>query len=100
MNKYELTVVLPGKATAAKKKDLLALIEKMVKALGGKVLASNDWGEKDLAYEIDGNPTGAFIYFDIELPAESASELDTKLKHEATIIRYLLVRAEKQKTAQ
>ncbi len=96
MQIYELTTVLPGKTTAARKKDLVSKIEKMVKAAEGKVLAKDDWGVKDLAYTIKKNVAGAYLYFDLELPSSFVSSLNDKLKVEDDIIRYLLVRQEKR----
>ena len=52
MQNYELTVVLSGKATEAKKKSLKEKIENIVKNFDGKVTNSFDWGKKELAYDI------------------------------------------------
>lgn len=92
MNKYELVVALPGGFTPAKKKTAGANIEKLVKTGGGTVSKVNDWGKLKLAYTIGKEETGIFILFDLELDAESAAQLNTKLNLEEGIIRYLLVR--------
>lgn len=92
MNKYELTVVLPGKATAAKKKSVTESIEKLAKILKGKVGKVDDWGVIDFAYLIKKNTQGAFLSFPLEIEASMVSQLDTKLRMEDNIIRYLIVR--------
>lgn len=94
MQNYELTIVLPGKATAAKKKDVIARIEKMVNALGGRLTKSDDWGVKDLAYKIAKNTQGAYLYFELEMSPASVSGFNEKIKMEGDIIRYLLVKHE------
>jgi small subunit ribosomal protein S6 len=95
MNKaYELTIVLDGKATSAKKKDASSRVEKMVKANGGGVLKADDWGTKDLAYPIGKSELGAYLYFDLEMPPAAAKEINEKLRLENDIIRYLLVTSE------
>jgi len=88
-----LTVVLPGGVTAAKKKSIQARIKKLITAAKGKIGKVEDWGEKDLAYKIAKNESGAFLHFPLELEAEAAKNLDRKLNLEEDIIRYLLVRA-------
>jgi small subunit ribosomal protein S6 len=95
MQNYELTIVLPGKVTPAKKKDVIARVEKIVKSVSGKITASDDWGVKDLAYTIKKNVAGAYIYFDLELPASTVAGVSEKVKLEDDIIRHLLVRKEK-----
>ncbi len=94
MKKYELTVVMAGNATSAQKKTLTATIEKIINVLEGKVLESNDWGEKELAYEISKNKTGQFINYVLELSDTAAKQLPEKIRLEDSIIRYLFVKAE------
>jgi small subunit ribosomal protein S6 len=95
MQKYELTIVLDGKATTAKQKAVKETIEKIVKILNGKIGAVEDWGEKQLAYKIGKSTTGIFIHFPLELETEFTKDLSTKLTMEGEIIRYLLIRKEK-----
>lgn len=92
MRKYELTVVLPEKATPAKKKAVSETIEKMVKVFKGKIEKSDDWGKLDLYYPIKKNNSGVFLFFQLELEPKSADSLDQKIKLEEDIIRHLLVR--------
>lgn len=92
MNNYELTVVLPGKASSAKKKAGKESIEKLIKILKGKITKFDDWGEKRLAYEIKKNTSGTFLHFQIELETGSAPEIDKKLRLDEEVIRYLLVK--------
>lgn len=95
MVNYELTVVLPGKSTPAKKKKVKADIEKLIKTFKGKVSKFDDWGEINLVYKIAKNETGIFLHFGLELDAESVKEIPAKLKTEEDIIRYLLIKNDK-----
>ncbi len=92
MRKYELTLVLDGKATSAKKKSVQEFIEKVVKTIKGKVGKIEEWGKKDLAYKIDKSTSGEFLTFPLELDVQSLKGIFLKLKSEEDIIRYLLVR--------
>ncbi len=96
MNSYELTVVLPGKVTTAKKKAVREKTEKMVKTLKGKVGKVEDWGEIELAYEINESSSGIYLHFPLELEAAVAKNINEKLKLEGDIIRYLLIRKDKK----
>jgi small subunit ribosomal protein S6 len=92
MQKYELTVVLDGKVTPAKKKSVRASLEKVIASLKGKIGTVEDWGEKPLAYKIGKSESGNLIFFPLELDADAAKELPLRLKQEETVLRHLLIR--------
>jgi small subunit ribosomal protein S6 len=91
MQKYELTLVLDGKASAAKKKSSTDLIEKVVAISKGKVGKVEDWGVKDLAFKIGKSTAGIYLYFPLELTPGSVKDLTAKIRANEDIIRYLLV---------
>lgn len=93
MRNYELTVVLPEKATPAKAKAVTSTIEKMVKVFKGKIAKKDNWGKLDLFYPIKKNKSGVFLHFQLELEPKSADSIDKKIKLEEDIIRHLLIRA-------
>jgi ribosomal protein S6 len=92
MNKYELTVILSGKATPAKIKSFKEKIEKIVDVTKGKIAKVDEWGKLDLAYEIKDNQTGNFLNFKIELESTNIKTFKDKLRTEEEIVRYLLIR--------
>lgn len=94
MRKYELTVVLDGKASVSKKKSVQELIAKVVAIAKGKVGKVEDWGVKDLAYKIGKSATGIYLYFPLELVSNSGKELANKLRANEEIIRYLIIKKE------
>ncbi len=96
MNNYELTIILAGGATAAKKKSTQASIEKIVKTFKGTLGKVDDWGDKDLFHKIKGSETGTFLHFQLELDTQSAKQISSKLNFEADVLRYLLVRKSKE----
>lgn len=97
MRKYELTVLLDGKATAAKKKSVKEKLDKLIEVNEGKLGTFEDWGEKDLAFPIKKSMSGIFLHFPLELNPDRAKNLSSKLKVEDEILRYLLVKNEEGK---
>ncbi|EKD96355.1 MAG: hypothetical protein ACD_24C00081G0002 [uncultured bacterium] len=100
MNTYELTVVLPDKATPAKSGSAKKLVTKLVEVLDGKVKNVEDWGTKDLFFDMKKKgagskktQTGTFLHFTLELKSETVKKLDEKIRLEDDFVRYLLVRA-------
>lgn len=92
MENYELTLVLPGSATNAKKKKIEGYVKKSVELNKGKIKSTEDWGKKELAYKIKKNDSGIFLFFILELASEAAKAISEKLRMEEEIIRYLLVK--------
>lgn len=95
MENYELTLVFDGKMTPAKRKTIVASVEKIIAVLKGKIGKVEEWGEKELAYQIGKSQSGYFIHYPLELEPNQVKALNLKLKMEDEIIRYLLVRKEK-----
>lgn len=95
MNKYELTVVLEGKGGSAKKKKVTESLEKIIKVLEGKIVESKDWGVKELAYKLAKSDTAYFLYFELELTSASVKQLNEKIRTDADIIRFLLIKKDK-----
>ncbi|MEK7525867.1 MAG: 30S ribosomal protein S6 [Patescibacteria group bacterium] len=92
MKNYELTIVLDGKASSAKKKAAQQKATSMVEAFKGKIGKVEDWGERELAYKIGKSETGHYIFIPLQMEAAGAKNLNDKLRLEEDLIRYLLVR--------
>jgi ribosomal protein S6 len=83
MEKYELTIVLDSKATAAKKKKVTETVEKIASLLKGKLGKVEDWGVKEEGY---------YLFFPLEIEKSSVKMIATKVSQEDDIKKYLLIR--------
>ena len=92
MNTYDLTIVLDGKTTPAKKKSYIQRLEKLIDTLEGKLGKINDMGSRDLAYQIGKSTTGLYLSFELKLTGEHARNLNDKLRIDEGLLRYLLIR--------
>ena len=95
MNKYELTLVLDGKAGAAKKKKVTETLEKTLKIFKGVISESKEWGAKELAYKLGKSTTGLYLYFELEMDPSAVKALNDKLRTDPDLIRFLLIRKDK-----
>lgn len=95
MNKYELTLVLDGKAGAAKVKKVTETLEKIITLFKGSIKESKELGVKKLAYKIGKSETGLYLLFELELDAKGTKTLNDKLRVDSDLIRYLLIKKEK-----
>ncbi|HTK03320.1 MAG TPA: 30S ribosomal protein S6 [Alphaproteobacteria bacterium] len=87
MNNYELTIVLDAKAGAPKKKKVVESIEKLA-----KIVKEKDWGVKELAYKIGKSESGLYLFFEVEVDPKSVKALNEKLRTDADILRFLLIK--------
>lgn len=94
MNKYEVMVVLKPLLPDDIRRGTMEKIEKTVKSLKGKVVASEVWGKRHLAYEISGHSDGYYVLWGIELPGEGVAKLDSDIRLNSEILRHIVLRTE------
>ncbi len=95
MNDYELTIVLPGSVSPAKKKVTLGKVEKLVKAHNGEIAKTDEWGKIDLSYKIKKETSGIFTHYNLKMNGVEVKKFKVKLGNDDDIIRYLLVKTSK-----
>ena len=73
-------------------KAVVAEINDLFVAKGGKVLEVAEWGVKDLAYEINDFKKGYYVKFVVEANNEAVAEYDRICNIKEDIIRHILVK--------
>ncbi|MEE3468012.1 MAG: 30S ribosomal protein S6 [Eubacterium sp.] len=94
MKKYELALVVSAKVEDEVRLATVEKAKEAITSLGGQITNVDDWGKKQLAYEIQKMNEG-FYYF-IQFDAETAmpAELEQRLRIMDNVLRYLCVKAE------
>jgi small subunit ribosomal protein S6 len=90
MKEYELTVVIHPDLEV----DIEAPLTKVrdiVKAAGGTVTREDNWGKKKLAYRINKEDFGVYVYFEVSLPSDAPLKISNTLNITDEVLRYLLV---------
>jgi small subunit ribosomal protein S6 len=90
MKEYELTVLIHPDLEA----DLdapLAKVRDIITNAGGTIVREDNWGKKKLAYPIQREEFGIYVYMDVELPAEAPLKISNTFNITDEVIRYLLV---------
>jgi small subunit ribosomal protein S6 len=94
MRKYECTFIInPEKEEEAKK--FIEEIKSHIEENKGKVKKIDEWGIKELSYEIDGFNNGYYTVINFESAPEKATGLKDFLRKNTNILRYILVVKEK-----
>lgn len=93
MHKYELTVVISGKAEEEAKTATVDKIKAQIERFGGTVTNVDDWGKRRLAYEIQKMKEGYYYFITFESDnSDCPNEVESRVRIMENVIRYLCVR--------
>jgi small subunit ribosomal protein S6 len=96
---YELTYLVPGSLTSDKVGEVQAIVDKLLKKNGCKQSKVEEWGKKTMAYSIknQGKKEVDAVYFHVlfDAPTQAVAELSRDLRLSQTVMRFLVVLAEK-----
>lgn len=96
MRTYELMLLLDPQL---EEENLDALVERttgIITATNGEILEVNKLGKRRLAYEVEGNTEGFYVVIDIKADNEATTEVERVLKITEEVLRFLLVRTDKE----
>lgn len=92
-SKYELAVLLdPDLEVDAEKAQ--GKIEKLLESSGAKILSSEPWGKRKLAYPIKKQDWALYLFYRLELNGAAVSELERVLSITNEVLRHLIVKIE------
>ena len=74
------------------KSKVVPTIEKLAKKLKGSIKVKEDWGKRHLAYPVQGQEEGYYIFFKMELEPEQLDDFKKGLVPVNDILRYLVIR--------
>ncbi len=66
----------------------------IIETAGGRVVKTETWGLRSLAYRIAKNRKGHYVMLDFEAPAAAVAELERQTQINEDVIRYMTVRVD------
>lgn len=87
---YELTVLLHPDLEIDLEKPLKK-VEKIITDNSGKIVKTDNWGKKKLAYSIKKQDFAVYVLFEVEVLPENANKIQGLLNITDEVIRYLMV---------
>lgn len=67
-------------------------IEKLFKDNGGKVVNSDNWGKRKLAYTIKKQDFAVYVIYTVDMPGENVAKLESTLNITDEVIRFLITK--------
>jgi small subunit ribosomal protein S6 len=89
---YELGFILNPEVSEEQNSSILERIQQIVNSHDGQVMRINQWGRRRLAYPIEHQRDGFYVFFDMILTPETVFELDRNLKVTEEVLRHIIIR--------
>lgn len=75
--------------------DLTKAEEKVTKIFagnGGKVVSTDNWGKRKLAYPIKNQEHAVYVFYVVEMPGEGVKKVESTLNITDEVVRYLITK--------
>ena len=92
MAKYELALVVNAKIEDEKRVAVVKRAQAYIERFGGTVGATEEWGKKRLAYEIQKMHEGYYYFIKFEGQSNTPNDLEQNMRIMDNVLRYLIVR--------
>lgn len=91
MNQYEFAVLYHPSLEV----DLSKAEDRVVKIItdnGGKVISTDNWGKRKLAYPINKNEHAIYVFYTVEAPGSVIAKIEATLNITDEVIRFLITK--------
>ncbi len=90
MKKYEIMYILTPTLDDAARKEEISKLHGILTSKGAKVGKVNEWGLKDLAYEIKKEKKGYYVVSKVEAEKAALDEFTRLTKFNSNVLRFLI----------
>ncbi len=92
MRKYEIMYIIRPTVSEDNRKALIEELSNVLTSNGAEIRKVDEWGMRDLAYEIQKHRKGYYVVLDVTTPDEARAEFDRIIRLKEDIIRYLTIK--------
>ena len=89
MNYYETLYIVHPALESGRLKDIILSIQEIIAKMNIKVISTDVWGKKKLAYLIDKQKYGTYVLIQFEGDGQMNNEISVELEHNPNILSYL-----------
>jgi small subunit ribosomal protein S6 len=97
---YETVYMARQDLTEAQVNDMTEQFTKLLQGLGAKILKTENWGLRTLAYRINKNKKAHYVLIEVDAPSDAVIELERNLRLNEDVMRSLTTRREKPSEGQ
>ena len=92
MRKMETLLLLSPELSVEQRETILSTVDGVVVREGGKMLAVDQWGMRDLAYPVRKQMRGYYVRLEYAAPSALVAELERVLRITDGVFKFLTVR--------
>ena len=91
---YETMFIVKATLTDEETQAQIATVKENIAKNGGEIVAVDDMGTRNLAYEIEKQKRGYYYVVYFKAPTESITELERNYRVNENIIRFIFIKSE------
>ena len=95
MNNFETTILISPEISKQDLSEISKSFEKSINDEDGSVTGQEDWGLRDLAYEINSFKKAFYLFYQINIDGKKIQSLKKNIAQNEKIIRYLFIKVKK-----
>ena len=95
MNSYEHTIIVRQDLSENQVKKLLDKYKNIINGNSGKILKTENWGLRNLSYEIKSNKKGLYFHIKLEGDGKTIQELEREENIDQMLLRFLTIKVKK-----
>lgn len=90
MRNYELGYISDPELGEQAQADLETKVAGWIESAGGSTIKVDRWGKRRLAYPIKKHADGYYVFYQIQLPPQSAIQVERDMRLNENVMRFLL----------
>ena len=95
MKFYEVTYIIHSALQEGRLEDIIKSANNIIESNKGKILYQDNWGKKKLAYMIDKQKYGTYMFLQFKTNnSQDTKPLISEFEHNTNVLRYLIISIE------
>jgi len=91
---YESVVIARQDLPASQVNTLVEEFTSIIDNNGGKVVSTENWGLRNLAYRVKKNRKGHYVLLNLDVPSAAVHEFERLMRINEDVLRYMTLRVE------
>ncbi len=92
MNKFEVVILLSPETTSQAINDEIKFFKDLITSNTGKIIDEEDWGLRELSYNILKFKKAFYKFFQIEISSDSIDKIKKNLNQSDNFLRHLFIK--------
>jgi len=99
MNYYENIAIAEPSLGEEEVAEVMEKISSLITKHGGEIIKADNWGKRDLAYELNDRKKGYYLFFQFRAPSALIKKLEDYYKVYDPVFKFMVIRMGKKEVA-